>query len=130
MKRLLVVAAFAFLQALCAESALAQDPYMGEIRLFGSTYCPQFWAPANGAILAVADYPYLFALYLGQFGGDGKTTFALPNLAGSVPVGSGGPNGPSIGQTLPSVSTGANQQFGGLALTWCVALQGVYPTRQ
>jgi microcystin-dependent protein len=140
MKRLLVITALVALQAVCAESALAYSPYMGEIRLFGFNFCPDGWATANGQILRIQDYSQLFNLYGKVFGGDGVNDFALPNLVGNAPVGvltetlaPGGqmpagprPQGPPMGQTLPAVSTGANKQFGGLVLNWCVALYG-YP---
>jgi len=130
MRRLLFIAALALFPAIYAESALAQNPYTGEIRLFGFNFCPVGWVAANGQILPIVNYQPLFSLYGTTFGGDGRTTFNLPDLRKRVPVGSQPDQGLPIGQNLPAVSTGANQEFGGLALTWCVALGGDYPKRE
>lgn len=67
------------------------DPFIGEIMLVGYNFCPRGWANADGQLLAIAQNSALFSLYGTQFGGDGRTTFALPDLRGRVPmhVGSG-----------------------------------------
>ncbi|MBV8752756.1 MAG: tail fiber protein [Hyphomicrobiales bacterium] len=127
MRRLLFIAALALFSAIYAESALAQNPYTGEIRLFGFNFCPAGWTSANGQILPIEQYQALFSLYGTSFGGNGVSTFALPNLNGRVPVGSG--QDVPVGQTFAPVSTGNNPQFGGLALTWCVAVEGGVPQR-
>ncbi|MBL8295545.1 MAG: phage tail protein [Bryobacterales bacterium] len=58
------------------------DPFLGEIRLFAGNFAPQGWAFCNGALLSIAQNSALFALLGTTYGGDGNTTFALPNLAG------------------------------------------------
>lgn len=58
------------------------DPFLGEIRLFAGNFAPQGWAFCNGALLPIAQNSALFALLGVTYGGDGRTTFALPNLAG------------------------------------------------
>ena len=65
------------------------DSYVGEIRMFGGRYAPPNWALCNGQILAVMDYQELFALIGSTYGGDGRTTFALPDLRGRVPIDQG-----------------------------------------
>ena len=65
------------------------DPLLGEIRVFPFTYAPQGWAPCNGQLLPISQNTPLFSLLGTQFGGDGQTNFALPNLNGRVIVGSG-----------------------------------------
>lgn len=65
------------------------DPYVGEIRLFAGDYAPRDWALCNGAILSVQHYTALFSIIGNMYGGDGKTTFALPNLSGKAPMGQG-----------------------------------------
>lgn len=73
----------------CAASApaSAQNQYVGEVRLFGFNFCPASWLPANGQSLPISQYVVLFDLYGTTYGGDGKTTFNLPNLQGRAPVG-------------------------------------------
>ncbi len=65
-------------------SAFAQDAYVGEIRQFASNYCPRDWAPANGALLQISQYSALFSLLGTTYGGDGRTSFALPNIGAPV----------------------------------------------
>jgi microcystin-dependent protein len=64
-------------------------PFIGEIRLIGFTFAPRGWAFCNGQLLAIAQNQALFALLGTTYGGNGQTTFALPNLQGRVPVGTG-----------------------------------------
>lgn len=67
--------------------AAAQEPYLGEIRLFGYNWCPNGWQQANGALLSVNQNTALFSLYGTNFGGNGTTNFGLPNLSGRAPYG-------------------------------------------
>lgn len=60
--------------------------YIGEIRMFSTDFPPPDWALCNGGLLQIAVYRDLFRLIGTTYGGDGKTTFALPNLQGKVPV--------------------------------------------
>jgi len=61
------------------------DPYIGEIRMVGFNFAPVNWALCNGQILAIAQYDALFNLIGTTYGGDGQTTFALPNLQSRIP---------------------------------------------
>jgi microcystin-dependent protein len=77
------------------------DPFLGELRLFGFNFAPRGWAMCNGQILSIAQNTALFALLGTQYGGNGQTTFALPDLRGRVPNGQGqgpGLSNYSIGQ--------------------------------
>ncbi|KUM53925.1 phage tail protein [Rheinheimera sp. EpRS3] len=65
------------------------DPFMGEIRMFAGTYAPHGWALCNGQLLAISSNSALFSLLGTNYGGDGVTTFALPNLQSRSPVGTG-----------------------------------------
>jgi microcystin-dependent protein len=65
------------------------DPYLGEIRLVPFTFAPKGWALCAGQLLPINQNQALFALLGTNFGGDGRTTFALPDLRGRVPVGAG-----------------------------------------
>ena len=63
------------------------DYFIGEIRLFPFAFAPQDWALCNGATLQVQQQVALFSLIGNQFGGDGRTTFQLPDFRGRTPVG-------------------------------------------
>ncbi|MFJ7951294.1 phage tail protein [Lysinibacillus sp. NPDC096418] len=60
------------------------DAYVGEIRMFAGNYAPQGWAFCNGQLLQIANNEVLFALIGTTYGGDGLTTFALPDFQGRV----------------------------------------------
>lgn len=176
-------------------------PFIGEIRLWAITYAPKGWSLCSGQTLQVNQNQALFTLLNNTFGGDGQTTFGLPNLQGRAPMGAnattplgaaGGeashtlltteypphnhgllakaatPGGPTTavpnptravaeavaievgGATLPANNFGtgpASVPFAGdavgnnaggqghenrqpfLALNYCIALQGIYPSR-
>lgn len=69
--------------------AKAQNPYMGEIRYVAFNFAPTGWALCNGQTLPIASYQALFSLLGTTYGGDGVTTFQLPNMQGRVPVAMG-----------------------------------------
>ncbi len=85
--------------------ACGTDPYMGEVCSTAATYCPDGYLPANGQMLQIQQFPPLFMLLSNRFGGDGRTTFGLPNLRGNLP-----------------------QPLAGL--TYCVAVRGAWPQPQ
>lgn len=62
------------------------DCYLGEIRMFAGNYAPSGWALCNGQLLSISEYNALFALLGNRYGGDGETTFALPDLRGRIPI--------------------------------------------
>src|SRR5690349_8490208 len=62
------------------------DPFVAEIRIFGFNFAPRGWAWCNGQLLPISQNTALFSLVGTYYGGDGKSTFALPNLQGSVPM--------------------------------------------
>jgi len=82
------------------------DPYVGEIRLFAGNFAPRGWALCNGQLLPVAQNPALFSILGTQYGGDGKTTFALPNLQGRAPMGQGA--GPGLTSYPVGASVGSS----------------------
>ena len=69
-------------------------PYIGEIRLFGFGRIPTDWAACNGQLMAISQNEALFTLIGTIYGGDGMTTFALPDLRGRVPISLG--QGPGL----------------------------------
>jgi microcystin-dependent protein len=62
------------------------DPFVAEIRFVGFNFAPKGWAMCNGQLLPISQNTALFSLLGTYYGGDGKSTFALPNLQGSVPL--------------------------------------------
>jgi microcystin-dependent protein len=62
------------------------QPYVGEIRMFAGNFAPAGWAFCNGSLLPISDYETLFNLIGTTYGGDGQSTFALPNLQSRIPV--------------------------------------------
>lgn len=76
------------------------DPFLGEIRIAAFNFAPRGWALCNGQLLPLSQNPALFALLGTQFGGDGRTTFGLPDLRGRIPVGfsANNPLGASFGE--------------------------------
>jgi microcystin-dependent protein len=172
----------------------SSEPFLGELMVTGYNFCPNGWASASGQLMAIAPNTALFSLLGTQFGGNGVTTFALPDLRGRVPMGQGQGNGLSdraIGEqggtetvtlttaempmhthaanastlagntanpaaALPArklrtmlyrggsaadttlapdaiASAGGSQPHNNmppyLAMTWCIATQGIYPQR-
>jgi len=80
------------------------SPFLGEIETFAFNFCPTGWATVNGQLLPINQNQALFSLLGTSYGGDGQTTFALPT---AKPIFS---------------ATGASLQQ-------CIALQGVFPSR-
>ncbi len=70
------------------------EPFIGQIQIFGFNFAPRGWALCDGQLLPISQYSALFSLLGTAFGGDGRTTFALPDLRGRVPVHVG--NGPGL----------------------------------
>ena len=62
------------------------SPFIGEIRMFGGNFAPAGWAFCNGALIPISENDALFNLIGTTYGGDGQSTFALPNLQSRVPI--------------------------------------------
>ena len=80
------------------------DPFLGDIALFSFDFAPQYWLPCDGQTLAIAGYQSLFALLGTTFGGDGITNFRLPDMRSALPI-------------------------QGIGMHYCIAYQGIYPSR-
>ncbi|MEO1045691.1 MAG: tail fiber protein [Pseudomonadota bacterium] len=111
MKRLKITAAMGAaalgMSGFTASAQAQVDPYLGQLMYFGGTFCPRGWADAAGSILPISSNPALFSLFGTNYGGDGRTTFGLPDLRGRAPISDGtGPGLPNyvIGQTGGSTS--------------------------
>ncbi len=75
------------------------DPFIGEIKMFGGNFAPRSYAFASGQLLSTSQNSALFALFGTIYGGDGRTTFALPDLRGRLPIHTGqGPGLPNFNQ--------------------------------
>lgn len=85
------------------------DAYIGDIRIFAGNYAPRGWLLCAGQLLSISEQTTLFALIGTTYGGDGVTTFQMPDLRGRLPVGQG--NGPGL---TPRV---IGQQFGAESVT-------------
>ena len=70
------------------------EPFIGEIRMFGFNFAPRSWALCHGQMMPIAQYTTVFALLGTYFGGDGRSTFGLPDLRGRAPIGMG--QGPGL----------------------------------
>lgn len=70
------------------------EPFVGEIRMFAGNFAPRGWAYCDGALLAVSQNDALFSLFGTIYGGDGRTTFGLPDLRGRLPIHAG--HGPGM----------------------------------
>lgn len=105
----IVAAAVLGFAALGAQGeARAQDFYIGQLQQFGTNWCPKYWAPANGQLMSIAQNQALFSLLGITFGGDGITTFALPDLRERAPAGMSpsAPLGTAYGQTWTTLTVG------------------------
>ena len=84
------------------------DPFIAEIRVFGFNFAPRGWAMCNGQLLAIAQNTALFSLLGTNYGGNGQTTFALPDLQGRAPMHEGQGQGlseRSLGEMAGSETT-------------------------
>jgi microcystin-dependent protein len=84
--------------------AQASEPYLGEIRIFAFNFCPVGWAAVSGQLLPISQNQALFQLLGTNYGGDGTTTFALPNWSPILTANGG-------------------------VLRPCIALQGIFPSQ-
>jgi microcystin-dependent protein len=86
---------------------MSVEPYIGQISMAGFNFAPRGWALCNGQILSIAQNTALFSLLGTTFGGNGQTTFALPDLRGRVPIHQG--QGPGLTpRTMGEVSGSEN----------------------
>ena len=84
------------------------EPFLSEIKLVSFNFPPKGWALCNGQFLPINQNQALFALLGTTYGGNGQTTFALPNLRGRVPIHMG--NGHTLGEAAGSTSVTVNIQ--------------------
>ena len=116
LKRILAVAAggitFASFGRKAEAGTAGIEPFLGEIMMFAGNFAPRGWALCNGQLLPIAQNTALFSLLGTTYGGNGQTTFALPDLRGRAPI--------HVGQG-PGLSDRVLGQYGGEethTLTW------------
>ncbi|QYJ01573.1 tail fiber protein [Thalassovita mediterranea] len=153
LKTTIAAAALTTLAIAAAPTAHAgPDEYLGEIITVGFNFCPRGTLEADGRLLSISENTALFSLFGTFYGGDGRTTFALPDLRGRTVIGAG--DGPGLtprqqgakgglennatnnpvpvdfgeGEVMGDSTTGENMPpF--LVLKQCVVTQGIYPSR-
>jgi len=99
-RRIAAVAAFLVLMPGVPAPAGAQtEPFLGQLYFVSFNFPPKGYTFCNGQLMAINTNQALFALLGTTYGGDGRSTFGLPNMQGRVPVHQGGPSGLTLGQT-------------------------------
>jgi microcystin-dependent protein len=105
MKNFLAIPALLAAIFTAPHSAFAQaEPFVGQVMFTAADFCPRGWAPLDGSLLSIGQNTALFSLLSTHYGGNGQTTFALPLI-------------------MPF------QTNNGYTLMGCIALQGVFPSR-
>lgn len=84
------------------------QPFVGEIRIFAGTFAPRGWALCDGQLINVSENEALFSVLGSVYGGNGRTTFGLPDLRGRLPVHQGA--GPGLGPRQIGASGGAETE--------------------
>ena len=84
------------------------EPFVGEIRMFAGNFAPRGWAFCDGQLLAVSQNDALFSLLGTIYGGDGRTTFGLPDLRGRIPIHAG--SGPGLSPRRLGAKAGSEKE--------------------
>ena len=130
------------------------NSFIGQIALFNTTHDPQGWMTCDGRVLNIVDQQALYSIIGNNFGGDARTTFALPNLVGRVPTGPGpytaggysrwnrlgDTGGTAIGEPItarlaePAAADAVAVLFPDpwgpfVAMRYCICVNGLYPER-
>lgn len=84
------------------------EPFVGEIRMFAGNFAPRGWAFCDGQLLAVSQNDALFSLLGTTYGGDGRTTFGLPDMRGRIPVHAG--SGPGLSPRRLGSNAGTEEE--------------------
>lgn len=103
------------------------EPYLAEIRLFAGNFAPEGWAFCNGQLFSIAQNTALFSLLGVTYGGNGYTTFALPDLQGRAPVAPASA-GPDLGET-GTLGADAEPTRRFVGLNYIICIEGCYPSR-
>jgi len=87
----------------------ASEPFIGEMRFFAGNFAPRGWAFCDGQLLPITQNEALFSILGTTYGGDGRTTFALPDMRGRSPLHSGNSAGPGLSSRPLGQKSGAEQ---------------------
>ena len=109
------------------------ESFLGEVRLTAASFAPPGWTLCHGQSLPINQNAALFSLLGTTYGGDGRTTFGLPDLRGRTAVGAGQAAGPlpelRLGRTGTDESGQNAPDHGYLALNYIICTEGVFPAR-
>lgn len=106
-----------------------RDALMGEIAPFPTPTLPDGWLPCDGRLITIRDNPALFAIIGTMYGGNGETTFALPNLSGRAPIGAAWDY--KVGQTVETPATGTKVEKEKVAAAvYAIGVRGIFPSRE
>lgn len=89
MKKIIYIAILTFLFIGTQKGLSQESPYVGQIKMFAGNFAPAGWAFCDGQLLSIAENEVLFTIIGTTYGGDGQTTFALPDLRGRLPMHTG-----------------------------------------
>jgi microcystin-dependent protein len=102
------------------------EPMTGEVRLWATDFAPRNWIVCRGQVLSISGNTMLFALLREAFGGDARTTFAVPRLEGAFAIHPSRPEERGRGSGL-TADEGTVRPL--LALQYCMAMRGIFPPR-
>lgn len=85
------------------------EPFIGQIKMVGFNFAPRGWALCEGQLVAITQNEALFSILGTTYGGDGRTTFGLPDLRGRVAIHSGGSIGPGLSERRLGSKSGTEQ---------------------
>jgi microcystin-dependent protein len=104
------------------------EGFLGEIRMFTTDSVPEGWLPCDGRTVEIRDNPALYSLYGTYYGGNGQTTFALPDLRARVPIHVSEDH--QVGDRVAATTEGGRaEEQAFLALNFCICAAGVFPHR-
>jgi len=103
------------------------DTYIGTIQMVGFNFAPSGWAMCQGQLLPISQNMALFSLLGTTYGGDGTTTFALPNLQDCLPMGMSATH--AAGQSGHVSGAESKPAQHTMALNFIIATEGIFPAR-
>ena len=123
-----------------APSQLAAEPLLGEVRIFAGNFAPRGWALCEGQVLPINKNAALFSILGTKYGGDGRTTFGLPDLRGRAPIHPGatdpGMKMGGVGSVQGAASVKTTKLGKGdatvtptLRMNYIICLEGRFPSR-
>ena len=130
MKKLFALLSLSLSFSLSQLASAGPEPLIGQISMVAGNFAPKGWALCNGQIMSISTHQALFALLGNTYGGDGRTTFALPDLRGRSPIGSGRVEGETIdrgqnvGTAIVTLTAAQMPAHNHTATTWASSSDG------